>query len=164
MFSSATSEARAKERETKKKKKTIWIETRWNEEEIIDTDASKKDNQRIRLGGKCNLPTLSRKKKRRNEGFLPHRHILYIYINTTRPDAAAAGVNSGRERERGAPAERRMRFAQLSSKKCRDQEKLSAIATRCDVQSVDVCVVVGGNDCASLHSLSSVLTGGRRWK
>ncbi len=77
------------------KKKTIWIETRWNEEEIIDTDASKKDNQRIRLGGKCNLPTLSRKKKRRG---MMGSSITDIY--KYRPDAAAAGVNSGRERER----------------------------------------------------------------
>jgi hypothetical protein len=43
-----------------RKDQTIWIETRWNEEEIIDTDASKKDNQRILISGKCNLSTLSR--------------------------------------------------------------------------------------------------------
>ena len=112
-----------------RKKKTIWIQIRWNEEEIIYMNASKKDNQRIRISGKCNLPTLSREMG-----------------SISSLACSNAGINSGTRQQSAIRAKCASRTQEI------DQEKLSASMTRWVLMCRSwqrLCVA---------YSLSSVIT------
>lgn len=72
---------------------------------MIDMDASKRrDNQRTRISGKCNLPTLSPRKELHFQ-----RPCLNAYIDTGTPDSAirAKRVPLAHEKKRSRESERK---------------------------------------------------------